>query len=303
VFYNKTGQKQHLERGNWLGRALMVRSARFLFAAVVALCAFAGPGLAADPIGKVVALAGSPTSSGRALSTGSAIYENDRLDTGGGNVQIIFVDDTKLVVGPNSTLVIDRFLMRGGNRAQKFSVDALRGTFRFISGNSAKKAYDIQTANATIGIRGTAFDFSSGRETLIAVLTGGVRLCASGRCESIPEGCGVGRARSGGVDELGGRDKGRALRQLPFIINQGGLNRQFRLNTTSCRSSLSLVPNFPGGNQGAPGAGGGESPSAASPGESSGPPGDPPGGGTPGGGPTGGGGGGGSGGGPEGGSN
>ena len=73
------------------------------------------------------------------------------------------------MVGPNSTLVLDRFLMRGGNRPQKFSVDALRGTFRFISGNSAKNAYDIQTANATIGIRGTGFDFSSGRTTVVAV--------------------------------------------------------------------------------------------------------------------------------------
>ena len=283
----------------------MVRSTRFLFAAVVALCAFAGQGMAAEPIGKVVALAGSPTSSGRALSAGSPIYENDRLDTGGGNVQIIFVDSTKLVVGPNSTLVIDRFLMRGGNRAQKFSVDALRGTFRFISGNSAKKAYDIQTANATIGIRGTAFDFSSGRETLIAVLTGGVRLCASGRCETIPEGCGVGRARSNDIDELGGRAKSRALRQLPYIVSQGELNRQFRLNTESCRSSMALAPPFPGGNQGQPGDDGGDSPSGpATGGTSNGPPGDPPGGGNPGGGPTGGGGGGGgSGGGPEGGSN
>jgi hypothetical protein len=278
----------------------MVRSARFLFAAMVALYAFAAPGRAADPIGKVVAVAGSPTSSGRALSAGSAVYENDRLETGRGNVQIVFVDDTKLVVGPNSTLVIDRFLMRGGNRAQKFSVDALRGTFRFISGNSAKNAYDIQTANATIGIRGTAFDFSAGRETLVAVLQGGVRLCASGQCEVIPDGCGVGRARGNQVGELGGRAKGRALRTLPYITNQGSLARSFRLNTQSCRSSLTLAPTFPGGNQspaggpssGAPSPGGGPAGGGGPPG------GDPPGGGTPGGGP---GGGGGSGGGPGGG--
>ena len=61
----------------------MVRAARVLFAAAVALCAFAGSGMAADPIGQVVALVGSPTSSGRALSAGSAVYENDRLETGG----------------------------------------------------------------------------------------------------------------------------------------------------------------------------------------------------------------------------
>ena len=169
--------------------------ARCLVAAVIGLFAVVGQAQAATAIGKVVAAAGSPTSSGRPLRAGSAVFENDRLRTGGGNVQILFIDNTKLVVGPNSTLVLDRFLMRGGNRLQKFSVDALRGSFRFITGNGAKSAYDIQTANATIGIRGTAFDFSTGRETLLAVFEGGVRLCSGGRCESIPEGCGVGRAR------------------------------------------------------------------------------------------------------------
>lgn len=205
---------------------------------------------AADPIAKVVAAAGSPTGGGRALRAGSPVYEGDRLVTGAGNIQILFIDDTKLVVGPNSNLVVDRFLMRGGNRVQKLSVNALRGTFRFITGNSAKNAYDIKTASATIGIRGTAFDFSSGRETLVAVLEGGVRLCARGQCETIPEGCGVGRARRNDVDELGGRAKGQALRQLPYIVNQGSLNRGFRLNTRSCRSSLGLLPTTPGQNQG-----------------------------------------------------
>jgi hypothetical protein len=229
----------------------MVRSARFLVTLFVCLVFLAAPGIAANPIGKVVAVLGSPKALGpggdRGLGAGSAVYENDKLSTGRGNIQIIFVDDTKLVVGPNSTLEIDRFLLRGGKGAQKFSVDALRGTFRFISGTMAKSAYEIQTGNATIGIRGTAFDFSSGRQTLVAVLTGRVRLCASGNCEIIPDNCGVGRARSDDVDELGGRAKGRALRSLPYIINQGTLARPFRLNTESCRASASLFQNFFGG--------------------------------------------------------
>lgn len=266
----------------------MVRSAGFLLAAMVGLLSLAVPALAADPIGKVVAVAGSPTSSGRALAAGSPVYENDKLVTGKGNIQIIFMDDTKLVVGPNSTLVIDRFLMRGGKSAQKFSVNALRGTFRFITGDMAKKAYDIQTASATIGIRGTAFDFSSGSETLVAVLEGGVSLCASGECAAIPDKCGVGRAGGKGAGLLGGRSKGQALRQLPYIVSQGALTRSFRLNTQSCRSSLSLLPNFPNGNQNT-GAGPQGAGPAGSPGGGGPPGGGPPGGGSPGGGSTGGG--------------
>jgi hypothetical protein len=267
----------------------MVRSTRVFVVAAMGLIAWAVPAPAATAIGKVVAAAGSPTSSGRALRPGSAVYENDRIVTRGGNVQILFVDSTKLVVGPNSTLVIDRFLMRGGNRAQKFSVDALRGTFRFISGNSARNAYDIQTANATIGIRGTGFDFSAGRQTLVAVMDGRVRLCARGRCESLnEEGCSVGRAGGGGVDELEGRAKGRALRQLPYIVNQSSLNRSFRLNTRACRAAMALQIDIPANrdqNQqrtGPAGPPGGEPPGA--PGGPGGPS-NPPGGGTPGGGP------------------
>jgi hypothetical protein len=227
----------------------MLSSVRFLFAATVGLLVFATPGIAATPIGKVVAVVGSPTGSGRPLTAGSAVYENDRLQTGGGNIQIIFVDNTKLVVGPNSTLVIDRFLLRGGNRAGKFSVAALRGTFRFISGNSAKSAYDIRTTNATIGIRGTAFDFSSGRTSLVAVLDGLVRFCSAGDCEPIPRNCGVGRATRGNVEPLSGRAKGRALRSLPFILNQASLSRPFRLNTQSCRAVLTIYDDFFGGGQ------------------------------------------------------
>ena len=123
---------------------------RLAGAGIICIYALTTPLHAATPIGKVFAKSGSPSASGpggrRALAAGSPVYENDRVVTGGGNVQIIFIDDTKLVVGPNSTLVIDRILMRGGNKARKFSVDALRGTFRFISGNSGKAAYDIQTA-------------------------------------------------------------------------------------------------------------------------------------------------------------
>jgi hypothetical protein len=233
----------------------MAYVARLAGAGVICLYALTTPIHAATPIAKVFAKSGSPSASGpggrRALAAGSPIYEDDRVVTGGGNVQILFIDNTKLVVGPNSTLVIDRFLMRGGNRAGKFSVDALRGTFRFISGNSAKNAYDIQTANATIGIRGTAFDFSSGRATLVAVHAGRVRLCAYGRCESVDDRCGVARAGGGSVDELQGRAKGRAVRSLPYILNQGALAQRFRVNTSACRSVATLFQNFFDGGQNA----------------------------------------------------
>lgn len=232
----------------------MLRTARQLAAGSFCFLALTAPAIAASPIGTVVAATGTPVASGpggnRDLSTGSPVYEDDKLITGGGNVQIIFVDKTRLLVGPNSTLVIERFLLRGGNSVRKFSIDALRGTFRFISGNSRKMAYDIRTANATIGVHGTAFDVSTGSATLVAVYSGKVGLCAYGKCESVDQRCGVARATRGGVAELSGRAKGRALAGLPYVINQSRLARQFRVDTSGCRAIITQFENFfDGGSQ------------------------------------------------------
>jgi len=250
----------------------MAFTARTAGAGIVCLVALTTSIQAEAPIGKVFSKSGSPSASGpggnRNLDAGSAVFEDDKIVTGSGNVQIIFVDDTKLVVGPNSTLVIDRFLLRGGNKAGKFSVAALRGTFRFISGHMAKSAYDIKTANATIGIRGTAFDFTSGKATLVAVHVGRVNMCAYGRCESLDDHCGVGRAANHDLDELGGKAKGQAVRSLPFIVNQGQLSQPFRVNTSSCRSVATLYQNFFGGGS----QGGGQQPQGGARGQPHGPP-------------------------------
>lgn len=121
----------------------------------------------ADAIGTVVATAGSARATGpggsRALAAGSPLFERDKIVVSSGNAQIQLLDGTKMVVGPNSVLVLEKFLMRGGGIAESVSIGALRGTFRFITGHSPHKAYDLHTPTATIGIRGTAFDFWVGK--------------------------------------------------------------------------------------------------------------------------------------------
>ena len=83
------------------------------------------------------------------------IFSGDRITTDEiGNAQIKFRDDTKLVVGPNSTLVIDAFVFNKDDTARQVSISALKGAFRFISGKSPKDVYRITTPTATIGVRG-----------------------------------------------------------------------------------------------------------------------------------------------------
>ncbi len=90
---------------------------------------------------------------------GSDIFIGDQVVTGAkGQVQILFADNTHLVVGPNSALTIEDYLLRNNGSAGKFVVDMLAGSFRFATGESAKNRYRIDTPTGTIGVRGTGFD-------------------------------------------------------------------------------------------------------------------------------------------------
>lgn len=200
-------------------------------------CLSVAPAQSAESIAKVVALSGSPKAGNRSLSVGSAIFEHDKISVSTGNVQILFVDNTKLVLGPGSSLVIEKFLMRDANTAQKFSINALRGTFRFITGKSPKSAYDIRTANATIGIRGTGFDYWVQGNTGVAVHSGKVKLCnLTKRCVDLDAGCDLGLAKTQNSTELFGDVKSSGLiRRLPYTIDQRPLNVAFHLNIGACK--------------------------------------------------------------------
>ena len=131
---------------------------RIAAVAVTAAVAFT-PVAHAQPDGLVVAViqqAHIDAKTGRAvLMPANPIYSGDRITTDQiGNAQIKFRDDTRLVVGPNSTLVIDAFVFNKDDTARQVSINAIKGAFRFISGKSPKDAYKITTPTATIGIRG-----------------------------------------------------------------------------------------------------------------------------------------------------
>jgi hypothetical protein len=205
----------------------------------------------AGAIGTVVATYGTASASGpggsRPLSAGSQVFEHDKITVTAGNAQIQLLDGTKLVVGSNSALVLEKFLMRDGSTAQNVSVDALRGTFRFITGTSPKNAYKIQTSNATIGIRGTGFDFWVAERTGVALLKGSVNLCSKtggGSCIAIQPNCSIGVAGDPNpARTLFGAEKTSAIgNRLPYLINQNPLRAQFRLNTGSCERFLPVEP-------------------------------------------------------------
>ena len=113
----------------------------------------------ADPDGVVIAVvqqAHIDAKTGKkTLMPANPIYSGDRVITDQiGEAQIKFRDNTRLVIGPNSMMIIDAFVFNNDDTARKVSINAVKGAFRFISGNSPKDAYTITTPTSTIGIRG-----------------------------------------------------------------------------------------------------------------------------------------------------
>jgi hypothetical protein len=129
-----------------------------LFSAALIAASVAG-GAIAQPSGVVLAVVQKSEADGntgrRVLLVEAPVFSGDKIITGPtGEAQVKFRDETKLVVGPNSTMVIDAFVFSDQNTARQISINAVKGAFRFITGKSPKDVYSITTPTATIGVRG-----------------------------------------------------------------------------------------------------------------------------------------------------
>ena len=155
----------------------------------------------------------------RVLIAGDGISVGETLVTGpAGQVQIIFADDTHLVVGPNSALLIETYLMRNDGTAEKLAINALAGSFRFITGHSRKPAYEINTPTAAIAVRGTKFDFLvTSDDTRVMLYDGALQLCATGAdCTQVTGRCEIGLASSEDADLFTRTDPNRPSLSADF---------------------------------------------------------------------------------------
>lgn len=76
------------------------------------------------------------------------------------SIGFVLRDDTTLTLGPNSQLVIDRFLFAPADESLGLTARLYSGTMQFISGTIARlkpESVEIVTPQATIGVRGTRF--------------------------------------------------------------------------------------------------------------------------------------------------
>lgn len=160
------------------------------------------PALAAVKVGEATDITVRVTGQDGAIAKGGAIHRDERIRTDAAGVGgFVFDDGTKLAVGPNSSVVIDRYVYGGGNTAKKLTLGATKGALRWISGKSDHAAYKITTPSGTLGVRGTAFDVYVGRNGLTAVtlLNGSAQFCGANGCQTLKNRCDIIIARPGGA--------------------------------------------------------------------------------------------------------
>jgi hypothetical protein len=92
-------------------------------------------------------------------AVGTPVYEQDSLATGAdGRVGITLRDDTRLSIGPQTTIEISRFVYAQSDSQFSFVLKVVRGVVAYVSGRIAKLSPDavrLETPSAIIGVRGT----------------------------------------------------------------------------------------------------------------------------------------------------
>lgn len=138
---------------------------RWWAVAVVLVCSVAAPAVAQErPVaGRIKVSSGSAfvVRDGAQLpaQVGQVVFESDGLRTGGdGKVGVTLNDDTRLSLGPNSELKLERFTYAPADRGFGLVLKFVRGAATYVSGRIAKIAPDairLETPAAIIGVRGT----------------------------------------------------------------------------------------------------------------------------------------------------
>jgi hypothetical protein len=95
-----------------------------------------------------------------AARAGELVFAADGLRTGeGGSLGITLRDDTRLSLGPNSEVRLDRYVYAPGNGGLGMVIKFVSGVAAYVSGRIARIAPDsirLETPSAIVGVRGTS---------------------------------------------------------------------------------------------------------------------------------------------------
>ena len=230
-----------------------VIAASVLFAALLA----SGSAMSeAERIGQATRIQTTVNGDYGELAVKEPVHRNEKIRTSkSGLGEFLFRDGTKFAVGQGSDVKIDKFVFDDADSSslEKLSIKVSKGTFRWISGASKSKAYEIHTPVGTIGVRGTKFDFYVGADgtTAVVLLSGRAQFCGAGGCVQLQRRCDCVIAKRGQRPSLS-----RASRQtlatlgnkqaLPFLSGNQKLSGAFGQSTGCNMATASLEQTNPG---------------------------------------------------------
>ena len=191
---------------------------------------------AQEQVGQATLIKTAVTGGTGPLVIRSPVYRDERITTSqSGLGEFTFRDGTKFAVGGNSSVVIDRFVFDDSNSFDQLTLNAARGSFRWISGKSKSEAYEIVTPAGVIGVRGTRLDIfvGLGGITSVVLLEGAARFCGANGCQELRRRCDVVIATpGGGVSDASRVDRSifqsvGTDRAFPFLSGRQRLTRGF----------------------------------------------------------------------------
>ncbi len=151
----------------------MIRKLPLSLLAVAALISLAGA--ASAKVGVASAVEGAPrglppAGVERVLRVGIDMDADEKVTTGNDDrAHLVFLDGSSVSIGPNSVLVIDKFVFDADHKTGDMALTMSRGTMRFVGGVISKTSeVTVKTPSAILGIRGGIF-------TLIVSATGQVQ--------------------------------------------------------------------------------------------------------------------------------
>ena len=117
-----------------------------------------------------------------------ALNSGDIIETRDGRVQFSLIDGGKVSLQPNSIFKINKYEFSGKEDGNEYAfTELIKGGLRTITGligHKNRERYQLKTAVATIGIRGTEFTVNfNNNQFLMTTNHGSVDVCsASGTC-------------------------------------------------------------------------------------------------------------------------
>ncbi len=201
-------------------------------------------GVVTGAVASTRSIAGSAT----AVVLGDAVRPGEELRTGAdGIIHILFLDQSSITLGPDSSLSIDAFSHDETSRSGKIALTLNTGSVRVVGGlNSKGHETEVRTPSATVGILGgISIVETNGQNTSSTFLFGQeMRMTnTSGNSQTVLR---PGFTISGSTDRISSAER-RSPQQLSSLAGRFEAGPQPSLSARTPAPSVAGTPSVPAG--------------------------------------------------------